>query len=443
MLIRNRIPIDVPVVDEVDVDGLEPGALVAVEVVAEGRAYRAMADPIALSAALHIGPDQIHRCRRVLPRAGGFPGDRGHPAHDAGRTARGRRRLRRLHCRRAGGAVLAGAGARGSAARLPGAVVRMRLRAIPAAEHGIAVDDAFFTDLSSIDNGAWLRRGVVETRGTVVAMLAAERSRDAAQHDAGADRQAGPDHRHRTAGRGLRCTHHARSAARLHRVRYRRRHNRSHRRRPHGRRGGRGGVDHGRGRTGARHPACPGRAGQTDTGRPGGGPARRPRGGRPPGLPRRPGIQGCDRAGCAPAEVPGWCRFRARLAAEEWRSLRLAIKQETVAANIARAMSAFDEAAERAGARGRRSARRRVVALGGRIRPVGADRRGTGQHRRGARPAVRGGIRPGSSVRRRGQLTPPSPGTMSPRLNVTGCSSCAYVHDRGSRSGRQRLNCAV
>ncbi len=56
VLIRNRIPIDVPVVDEVDLDGLETGALVAVEVVAEGRAYRALADPIALSAALHLGP---------------------------------------------------------------------------------------------------------------------------------------------------------------------------------------------------------------------------------------------------------------------------------------------------------------------------------------------------------------------------------------------------
>ena len=36
--------------------------------------------------------------------------------------------------------------------------------------------------------------------------------------------------------------------------------------------------------------------------------------------------------------------FSNKLAAEEWRSLRLAIKQETVAANIARAMLAFDEA---------------------------------------------------------------------------------------------------
>jgi hypothetical protein len=34
--------------------------------------------------------------------------------------------------------------------------------------------------------------------------------------------------------------------------------------------------------------------------------------------------------------------FSHRLAAEEWRSLRLAIKQETIAANIARALMAFD-----------------------------------------------------------------------------------------------------
>jgi hypothetical protein len=39
----------------------------------------------------------------------------------------------------------------------------------------------------------------------------------------------------------------------------------------------------------------------------------------------------------------GLVPFSSRLAAEEWRSLRLAIKQETVAANIARCMKAFDQ----------------------------------------------------------------------------------------------------
>jgi hypothetical protein len=37
----------------------------------------------------------------------------------------------------------------------------------------------------------------------------------------------------------------------------------------------------------------------------------------------------------------GLVPFSAKLAAEEWRSLRLAIKQETVAANIVRCMKAF------------------------------------------------------------------------------------------------------
>ena len=63
----------------------------------------------------------------------------------------------------------------------PGNVVAIRLRSVPTAEHGIAVDDAFFTDLSSIDNGAWLRRGVADTRGTVVALLAADHVADAAE----------------------------------------------------------------------------------------------------------------------------------------------------------------------------------------------------------------------------------------------------------------------
>ena len=56
--------------------------------------------------------------------------------------------------------------------------------------------------------------------------------------------------------------------------------------------------------------------------------------------------------GPAPTAAIGWlCTrgsaglvpFSSRLAAEEWRSLRLAIKQETVAANIARCMKAFDQ----------------------------------------------------------------------------------------------------
>jgi hypothetical protein len=180
VLIRNRIAVDVPVVDEVDLEGLAPGALVAVEVVAEGRAYRAMADPIALSVALELGHERIQDvavfCREladspaiaVTPRTG--PPDPPTVDDDY------------VDCTVDGELVRYSPAQAHSVLRLapPGNVAAVRLRSIPTARDGIAVDDAFFTDLSSIDDGAWLRRGVADTRGTVVALLAADLVADAA-----------------------------------------------------------------------------------------------------------------------------------------------------------------------------------------------------------------------------------------------------------------------
>ncbi|MET0452927.1 MAG: diol dehydratase reactivase ATPase-like domain-containing protein [Mycobacterium sp.] len=180
VLIRNRIPVDVPVVDEADVDGLEPGALIAVEVVETGRSYRAMADPIALSAALDLPADDIVNvaefCREladsaaiaVTRRTGPPPS----PAVDDDY----------VDC------LIDGVVQRYSPAQAhavlrlapPGSVRRIRLAAVPVAQHGVAVEDAYFTDLSSIDNGSWLRRGVADAHGTVVAMLAADEVSDAA-----------------------------------------------------------------------------------------------------------------------------------------------------------------------------------------------------------------------------------------------------------------------
>jgi len=180
VLIRNRIPIDVPVVDEADVDGLEPGALVAVEVVEEGRSYRAMADPIALTAALRLPPDEIADvadfCRELadsaaiaVTRRTGPPEP---PATDDDY----------VDCLVDGAVVRYSPAQAHSVLRLapPGSVERVRLRAIPTAAHGIAVEDAFFTDLASIDSGAWLRRGIADANGTVVAILAADEVADAA-----------------------------------------------------------------------------------------------------------------------------------------------------------------------------------------------------------------------------------------------------------------------
>jgi hypothetical protein len=180
VLIRNRIPIDVPVVDEADVEGLAPGALIAVEVVEEGRAYRAMADPIALSAALRLPVDSLHEvadfCREladsaaiaVTPRTDApAPPDADGDHVDIradGRTVR--------YSPAQAHAVL-----RRSA---PGIVEHVRLQSVPTAAQGLAVHDAFFTNLAAIDSGAWLRRGVADAQGTVVALLAAEEAADAA-----------------------------------------------------------------------------------------------------------------------------------------------------------------------------------------------------------------------------------------------------------------------
>ncbi|MHC9296701.1 diol dehydratase reactivase ATPase-like domain-containing protein [Mycobacterium sp. LTG2003] len=178
VLIRNRIPVDVPVVDEVNLADLDDGALVAVEVVEEGRAYRALADPIALCAALELGHDQMREVAEftrelsdspaiaVTPRTG--PPDP--PAVDDDYVE----------------FTVDGEGVRYSPAQAhsilrrepPGNVARIRLRSLPTRE--MAVDDAFFTDLSALDNGAWLRRGVADARGTVVALLAADHVEDAA-----------------------------------------------------------------------------------------------------------------------------------------------------------------------------------------------------------------------------------------------------------------------
>jgi cell division ATPase FtsA len=180
VLIRNRIPVDVPVVDEADVD-VEPGALVAVEVVEQGRAYRAMADPIALSAALHLDPDAIHDvaefCRElsdaaalaVTPRTQPPPP----PAVDGDY----------VDCQIDGQVVRYSPGQAHAVLRAlpPGHVTAIRLTDVPTAATGLAVEDAYFTDLAMIDDGAWLRRGVADAAGTVVAMLAADEVTDAAE----------------------------------------------------------------------------------------------------------------------------------------------------------------------------------------------------------------------------------------------------------------------
>jgi hypothetical protein len=342
VLIRNRIHIDVPVVDEVDLHGLEPGAVVAVEVVAEGRAYRALADPIALSAALQLGHAQIREVAEFTRELADAPAiavtvrttPLQPPAPDDDY----------VDCIINGEVVRFPPAQAHRALQLepPGNIVKVRLRAIGAAEHGIAVDDAFFVDLADLDNGAWLRREVADARGTVVALLAADHVADAAAtlqeltgrpaHTVGSEPHAaargarttpglppdpmicdigggtidvvGPDRTVIAAGAGETITTAVARVLGIPRALAER-------------------VK----RTPALRVESPHVAHEED--------------GRRVFLDSPASADAIGRL-CTRGSA-GLVPFSTRLAAEEWRSLRLAIKQETVAANIARCMKAFDE----------------------------------------------------------------------------------------------------
>jgi hypothetical protein len=139
-----------------------------------------MADPIALCVALELGQDEILEVAEFTRELADSPaiavtrrtGPPDPPAVDDDY----------VDCTVDGRLVRYSPAQAHSVLRLapPGNVVEVRLKSIRTAQDGIAVDDAFFTDLSSIDNGAWLRRGVADTRGTVVALLAADLVADAA-----------------------------------------------------------------------------------------------------------------------------------------------------------------------------------------------------------------------------------------------------------------------
>lgn len=346
VLIRNRIPVDVPVVDEADVAGLTPGALVAVEVVEEGRAYRAMADPIALSAALRLPPESLHEvaefCRELADSAAIAVTPRTEPAVPPAadedwvdiRGGGGTGDVPVRYSPAEAHAVLRRS--------VPGRVTGVRLQALPAASEGLAVHDAFFTDLASIDNGAWLRRGAADAAGTVVALLAAEEAADAAA--VLTDLTGRPAQTLATepeaAAWGARTTPGLPAGSFVCDI-------------------GGGTVD----LIGSHRTVVAAGAGESIT----------VAVARVLGIPRAlaetvkrtPAVRvegphvaheedgrrvfldspaSSDAIGrlCTRGSA-GLVPFSNRLAAEEWRSLRLAIKQETVAANIARCLSAFDD----------------------------------------------------------------------------------------------------
>lgn len=342
VLIRNRIPLDGPVVDEVMLDGLTPGALVAVEVVAEGRAYRALADPIALCAALQLGHEQIHDVAEFTRELSDAPAiavtartePPEPPAVDDDYVEF-----------RIDGTLVKYTPAQAHAIlrrELPGSVVRIRLRSVPTADHETAVDDAFFTDLSALDSGTWLRRGVADARGTVVALLAADHVEDAATTLA--ELTGRPARTIATepeaAARGARTTPGLPPDSVVCDI-------------------GGGTID----LIGPERAVTAAGAGETITvavarmlnipralaERVKRTPAIRVEG---PHVAHEEDGRRLFLDSPAPADAigrlctrgtAGLVPFSTKLAAEEWRSLRLAIKQETVAANIARCLAAFEK----------------------------------------------------------------------------------------------------
>ena len=342
VLIRNRIAIDVPVVDEVTLAGLAPGVLVAVEVVAEGRAYRSMADPIALCEALQLGTERLHDVAEFTRELADSPAiavtRRTEPPEPP--TVEDDY----VDCTVDGATVRYSPSQAHSVLRLapPGNVVEVRLRSIPSARNGIAVDDAFFTNLSSIDDGAWLRRGVADTSGTVVALLAADLVADAAET---MRRLTGrPTHTIATepeaAAIGAQTTPGLPPGTVVCDI-------------------GGGTID----LIGAERAVTAAGAGEAITTavarvlnipralaeRVKRTPALRVEG---PHVAHEEDGRRVFLDGPAPADAigrlctrgsAGLVPFSSKLAAEEWRSLRLAVKRETVAANVVRALRAFDE----------------------------------------------------------------------------------------------------
>ncbi|GGM04635.1 diol dehydratase reactivase ATPase-like domain-containing protein [Nakamurella endophytica] len=176
VLVHNRLPRPLPVVDEVDTDGIPAGVRVAVEVVPVGSTRRVLADPLAVAAALELPPGTHHRVAAAtrefadLPALALVAGDVDRvvppPRPDlpdvpevAVITADGRR-------------IPVPGPDRPAVGSVTGLAVGDQIE---------AVSDVFAVDLATVDDGAWLRRGVARLDTTVVAALGTFATADTAR----------------------------------------------------------------------------------------------------------------------------------------------------------------------------------------------------------------------------------------------------------------------
>ena len=168
VLIANRLPRNVPVVDEVRISELLPGVRVAVEVVPPGSARRRFADLLAVAAALHLDHTQfpaIAAATRELADAAALalivaPAKTSAPEPESSGF---------VDCRIDAAPVrLTLEAARDVLRRsAPGTATALTINSVTT-----AVSDVSVVDLAAVDDGVWLRRGLADLTAVLVASLA-------------------------------------------------------------------------------------------------------------------------------------------------------------------------------------------------------------------------------------------------------------------------------
>lgn len=165
VLVGNRLGRDLPVVDEVDVDAVLAGELVAVEVGEPGAPLRFLTDPLRLVAALHLGEHERDDAARLVTRLydcsnavvslggpGAVPSTVGPGWVEVGDSGR----VPFPH---------------GHAAVTTGPVGLARAYAVPPADTSYAVDDLWTVDLSSVADTVLTRAGGTRSRAIGLAAL--------------------------------------------------------------------------------------------------------------------------------------------------------------------------------------------------------------------------------------------------------------------------------
>jgi len=173
VLIANRVPIELPIVDELDVGQLREGERVALEVAPAGESIRTLADPVGLAAALGLPGTEVASLAAVTRELGDAPAV-ALVRRDGGRDTavqtgswvefEGEAGPQRLPIVEA---------ARSLSALPPGSARRLWLRESDGRAVPLAVDDAFVVDVERLDDGIWLRRGVIDASGVPLAALVA------------------------------------------------------------------------------------------------------------------------------------------------------------------------------------------------------------------------------------------------------------------------------